>query len=234
MAQATVQADNVSKRFGPVTALRDVSLTASAGQTTVLFGANGAGKSTLLNIISGVTASFTGTVTIAGLDVRKRDDSDRAVVGYVGHDSLLYDDLSGRENLRFYSRLYRVRDANQIEVLLARVGMIDHASKPVRSLSRGMKQRVSIARALLHQPKVLLLDEPFSGLDESAIDVLLSLLVEHTADGGTAIVATHQVERGVQMADHVVVLNRGSVAGAFADGVAVSEVRRLYRGEEIR
>ncbi|MDH3198128.1 MAG: heme ABC exporter ATP-binding protein CcmA [Candidatus Krumholzibacteria bacterium] len=223
--------EHVTKRFGRLTALRSVDLTVRPGECTVLFGRNGAGKSTLLHIVAALIRSYEGRVAVFGEDLRAGGERSRRALGLVSHDSYLYNDLTALDNLRFYARLYGARDAEaRARALLARFDLEAKARSTVRELSRGMKQRLSLARAVLHEPRLLLLDEPFTGLDEPACATLAGMLGEFVAHGGAALLTTHDVERGLEVAQRVAVLERGAIAfEAPAAGLDAAAFRHRYR-----
>jgi heme ABC exporter ATP-binding subunit CcmA len=204
--------EGVAKRFGKTTALRSVSFSLGQGEFLTIFGHNGAGKSTLLNIVASLIRAFDGEIQLFGENVSKADERTRRSVGFMSHDSFLYADLTARENLVFYGRLYSLDDpAGAAESMLARVKLEEKSNDVVRDLSRGMKQRLSLGRAFLHSPKLLLLDEPYTGLDETACLNLNRMLSEFTDDGGTVLMTTHDIERGFRVADRVLVLDRGRI-----------------------
>jgi heme exporter protein A len=198
--------------YGRQRALAGVDLTLRAGETVALLGPNGAGKSTLVGILATLTAPSTGEVRYGG--VRAGDDDElRRAIGVIAHESLCYGDLTGRENLEFFARLYSVANARQhVAALLARVGLEDAAGRPARTYSRGMMQRLAVARALVHQPQLLLADEPFTGLDRSGVELLATLLAEERARGCIMVVVTHDFDAVAPLIDRVVVLARGRIA----------------------
>lgn len=199
------------KRYGGTTALAGVDVAAAGGECLALFGHNGAGKTTLLKILAGLARPSGGRVEM-GDGTRAGTPRARRRLGFLSHDTLLYDELTGRENLLFYARLYALTDVRRLAgVALAWAGLEAHADLPVGSYSRGMQQRLALARATLHDPEVLLLDEPFTGLDPGAARVLTRSLAELRAAGKTVILTTHDIEAGYRLADRVVVLRRGRV-----------------------
>lgn len=207
--------ERVGKRFGRLVALESVSLELRPGDFLTLFGRNGAGKSTLLFIVASIIRSYTGGVHLFGEDIRKSPDKTRSAVGLLSHDSFLYNDLTCRENLLFYGKLYRLdRIAERAERMLERVGLGIKSRVAARELSRGMKQRLSLARAFLHEPKLLLLDEPYTGLDEIARETLDSMLHEFVDGEGTVLMTTHDVERGLKMCNRAAILEGGSILRA--------------------
>ena len=202
----------VTKTFGATVALRAIDLDVPAGSYVALMGANGAGKSTLLKIVAGLAVPTKGTVTIAGVEMRRAGPRLRAQVGVVAHESMLYPDLSGRENLRFHAKLFGVRDAEtaigETSTLLGVDRVLD---RPVRALSRGTKQRVALTRALLHRPSVILLDEPYTGLDEAASAALSSLLEDLATPDRVVLVTVHDVARAISGPRRLLVLSDGRV-----------------------
>lgn len=217
----------LTKSFGRTRALSNVGLRVPWGCALALFGPNGAGKSTLLRILATLSAPDAGDVRVAGLNQRKEPGRVRAVIGYVGHQTLLYDDLSAAENLHFYARLYGVTDAvSRVGELLTDVGLADRAGQRTRTLSNGMQKRLSLARALLHRPSVLLLDEPETGLDQQGVE-LLERVVRGVAEAGACVAfTTHDIERGLALADRVAVLAAGRlVIDQAVDGLGAEAVR---------
>jgi heme ABC exporter ATP-binding subunit CcmA len=192
--------------------LRDVSFELPWGTTLALLGHNGAGKSTLLRTLATLVRPERGTLRIAGFDRATHPARIRAAVGFVGHQPLLYDELTSTENLRFYAKLYRLPDAaSRVREALAMVGAEGYGGQRVRTLSNGMQKRVAIARALLHRPAVLLLDEPETGLDAAGL-IMLDAAVHAVRDGGASVVmSTHSAERGLALGDRLLVLARGRV-----------------------
>ena len=206
----------VRKDYGDRAVLRGVDLQLPWGEVAALFGDNGAGKTTLLRIAAGLTRPDAGEVRIGGRRVHGRGGAARRLIGFAGHQTLLYNDLSCRENLLFYARLYRVKDAPaRIAAALAQVNLSERADRRVRTLSHGMQKRLSMARAMLHRPAVLLLDEPESGLDAASADTLGRLLREWAAAGRTALLTTHRVETGQAWADRALRLSHGRLTDSY-------------------
>jgi len=210
---AAIAARGLEKRFGPVVALRSVDLEVPAGSTLALLGPNGAGKSTLLRLLAGLARPSAGTLRVGRADIDRRRARGR--VGYIGHATFLYPALSARENLIFAARLHGVRDPRaRADALLAAQGLEPAADRPAGSFSRGMAQRLAIARGLVHEPEILLLDEPFTGLDPAAAERLTGQLTRLRAGGRTLVLVTHELARVSRLADAAVVLARGRVVHA--------------------
>jgi heme ABC exporter ATP-binding subunit CcmA len=208
---SAVAVDGVWKFYGDYPALRDIRLEAAPGTCLALIGRNGAGKTTLLRIIAGFSRPGRGRVRIGGGE--PRDTETRRQVGFIGHGISVYDELSALENLTLYGRLYGLADPPRAaRVWLERTGLARVANGLVREFSRGMRQRLAVARAFLHEPRVLLLDEPFTALDDKAIAVLSGLLRETLAAGKTVVMSTHQLREALELATHVALLTRGQLA----------------------
>ena len=189
----------------------NVSLSAAPGACLALIGRNGAGKTTLLRTIAGFSRPGKGKITIFGNS--PRDTETRRLMGFIGHGISVYDELSALENLTLFGKLYGLADPKKSALeWLERTGLERVKDGLVREFSRGMRQRLAVARAFLHGPKVLLLDEPFTALDDRAIAVLQRLLREALADGKTIVMSTHQLREALELATHVALLNRGQVA----------------------
>ena len=205
-----IRVRGLKKSFGDRWALRGVDLDVAGGECLALIGPNGAGKTTLLRILSTLTRPSAGTVSVAGQDLNAGATEIRRSVGFLSHQPLLYEDLTAQENLRFYGRMYDVRGPEErIAVLLRKVGLESSAQDLVRTFSRGMKQRLAIARALLHDPPVLLMDEPYTGLDQRAAETLDSVLRDAGAASRTIVLTTHDLERGIRLSQRAALLVGG-------------------------
>ncbi|HEX7023549.1 MAG TPA: heme ABC exporter ATP-binding protein CcmA [Gemmatimonadales bacterium] len=216
-----LQATSVERRFGAARVLRGISLAVRPGECHLVVGPNGAGKSTLLRILSGLARPTGGTVTIGGMDPA-RDPGARRTVGLLSHQTHLYDDLTAVENLAFAGRLYGLADpAGAARERLAAFGLADRGAEPLRRLSAGMVQRVAIARALLHGPGIILLDEPFTGLDPLATERVTTLLAAQLAAGRAVVLVSHEVHEAWPLATHAHALVRGvwALSGAAEGGV---------------
>jgi len=198
-----VAADRIWKYFGDYPALRGVDLEVSKGSCLALLGRNGAGKTTMLRILANLSRPSKGEIRIEG------------AIGYLGHGIGVYDDLSAFENLILFGQLQGVTHPAEAAIeALKRVGLDRVRDGMAREFSRGMRQRLAVARAFLHHPEVLLLDEPFTSLDDKAIAVLQSLLADALAEGSTIIMSTHQIREAMELATHVALLERGKIAFA--------------------
>src|SRR5947209_11079303 len=209
---------------GRVVALDDVTFTLDAGQTLAVFGPNGAGKTTLLKVLAGLIRPDAGRATVAG---------GRGAIGWIGHQSHLYGHLTVRENLLFWAALYNVPAATRAQRaadVMQRLGIAEHAERAVWALSRGLAQRAAIAKALIHEPRVLLLDEPFTGLDLAAAAELRALLAALRGAGRALVLATHNVDEGAELATDVAFQLRGRfVQYAPRAGRGSAEIAEAYR-----
>jgi ABC-type multidrug transport system ATPase subunit len=206
-----VAAEDVWKYYGDYAALREIKLAVEPSSCVALLGRNGAGKTTLLRIIAGLSKAGRGRVSIFGKDAR--DPETRRRVGVLGHGISVYEELSALENLMLFGRLYGLGNPRAAATFwLERVGLAQVRDGLVREFSRGMRQRLAIARAVVHGPDVLLLDEPFTSLDDRAIAVLQTLVREALSFGCTIVLSTHQLREALELATHVALLTRGRLA----------------------
>jgi heme exporter protein A len=206
---ADIELVGVARSFGPLTALVGVDLAIPTGSSVALMGNNGAGKTTLLRVIAGLSSPTAGLVRIAGIDRRRAGPGLRALIGYVGHESMLYGDLTVRENLAFHASLHDLPPA-VVEAAAARFDVAHALDRPARVLSRGNRQRAALARAFLHEPAILLLDEPYTGLDLESADRLTGLLDHLHRSGHTVVMSVHDAPHAAH-AERLVVLSRGRV-----------------------
>jgi heme exporter protein A len=221
-----IELEGVGRAYGERTALAGVTLTLEPGRTLAVFGANGAGKTTLLRILATLLRPHAGRARVLGRDLPADGWAVRGRIGLLAHDPLLYRELSARENLRFHARLHGVGE-ERMKALLEQVGLSARADEPVRTLSRGMAQRVAICRAALHQPELLLLDEPLAHLDPGAAEAVEPLIGRNA--GPTRVVISHDVEHGLAEADAVLGLRAGRPEIVAARGeVSETDVRALY------
>ncbi|HET9721175.1 MAG TPA: ABC transporter ATP-binding protein [Solirubrobacteraceae bacterium] len=223
---AAIELDGLTRHFGERTALREVSVTVPAGSTLAVLGRNGAGKSTLLRVLATLLRPHAGRAALFGEELPKRAWAVRGRVGLLGHDPLLYRDLSGRENLRYHARLHAVA-VERVEEVLDAVGMARRGEDPVRSLSRGMVQRLAVARAVLHRPDLLLLDEPRSNLDPGG-SALLEPLIGRSAPV-TRVLTSHDPRSALGEADLVLALRNGAAAYVGPpDGISDAMLAEVY------
>ncbi len=221
-----IELEDLGRAYGERTALAGVTLTLEPGRTLAVFGANGAGKTTLLRILATLLKPHAGRARVLGRDLPADGWAVRGRIGLLAHDPLLYRELSARENLQFHARLHGVAEA-RVERLLEQVGLRARADEPVRTLSRGMAQRVAICRVALHEPELLLLDEPLANLDPGAAEAVEPLIGRNA--GPARVVISHDVEHGLDEADMVLGLRAGraEIVAARSD-VAEADVRALY------
>jgi heme exporter protein A len=214
VVEAAIELENLERRYGERVALAGVSLRLEQGQTLAVLGGNGAGKTTLLRVLAGLLRPHGGRARVLGAKLPAERWKLPAQVGYLGHEPLLYRDLSGRENLRYHARLHGVAE-ERVATVLEQVGMERRAEDPVRELSRGMLQRLAVARAVLHDPPLLLLDEPRANLDPAAAELLEPLIGR--ASGRTRVLVSHDVAGALGEADVVLRLKRGQPVSGDED-----------------
>ena len=211
-ARRSIETKGLTKSFGSQKALRDISLAIGEGEQLVVFGPNGAGKTTLIKILATLQRPSGGNAWINGIDIRSNPVQIRQCVGIVSHQTFLYNDLTVYENLKFYGKMYDVSDLEErIHSVTDYVQLGPRLHDRTGTLSRGLQQRASIARAIIHNPAVMLLDEPEVGLDAQAIDLMRQFLDTFAAGGGAAVITTHNLERGLELSDRAVILNRGRI-----------------------
>jgi heme exporter protein A len=225
-----IQIRNLVKAFGHRVVLRGIDLVINEGEFVTLMGANGAGKTTLLHIIATLSKPTAGEIAINGYRLQDSANQLRRFIGLVSHKTLLYDDLTAAQNLHFYARMYDVPEAShRVETVLTQVGLRSRQNDPVRTYSRGMQQRLAIARAILHNPPILLLDEPDTGLDQHATDMLGELLQAVDITHRTILMTTHNLERGLSLGNRVVILAKGKIGyDALRQDTNVTDLRQRY------
>ena len=232
-----IEVRGLSKSYGRTQVLRDLALQIPWGQTLTVLGPNGSGKTTLIKTLATLAKPDAGEIHIAGIPLRGGGVRVRRAIGVVTHEPLLYDGLTGAENLRFFARMFALdRIEERIITVAERMGVSDRLDARVGTLSHGMRRRFSIARALLHSPPVLIMDEPESGLDQRALTLLEDLIADDTNPVRTILMTTHNFERGIALADHVAILSHGHIAYDGApDAVATrAEYERLAAVSESR
>ncbi|MBL7958729.1 heme ABC exporter ATP-binding protein CcmA [bacterium] len=208
-----IDISNITKLYGRFRALDNLDLKISANDFVAILGRNGAGKTTLLKIVATLLKPTGGEVHINGHNIRKDSFVILQQMGMVSHQTYIYSDLTAKENLSFYAKFYDVENpAARIQNLLEKVGLAHRSDESVRRFSRGMQQRLSIARALLHNPRILLLDEPYTGLDQKACEFLDTILLDYHQAGNCILVVTHDIERIAGIAKRAVVFDKGKVA----------------------
>lgn len=208
-----ISINNLQKKFGRKKVLNNLNLEVDEGEFLVIFGPNGAGKTTLIKILSTLSRPSSGNVIINGFDLNEEPIDIRNSIGVVSHNPFLYDDLSLKENLIFYSKMYGIKnDEKAIKNLVDEVGLLHRLNDRVGEFSRGMKQRASVARVIIHNPPVLLLDEPYTGLDFKAWDILTNILMKFYKDGKTIFLITHNVELGYKIGKRFAILVNGKLA----------------------
>lgn len=225
-----IQVSGLYKRYGRKSVLRGVEMSVEAGQVMALLGDNGAGKSTLLRIISGLAKADRGEILLDGLSLQQVGHELRRYIGLVSHAPLLYDSLSAEENLAFFAAMYDIQEpAARIASILQDVDLWTRRRDPVRTYSRGMVQRLAIGRAILHNPPVLLLDEPDTGLDQSSAQMLHELIQSLGADNRAVLLSTHNLDRAVEWADSVSLLVGGKIVYQEATAeLSSAQLRQTY------
>ncbi len=219
----------LSRSFGNQRVLKGIDLDINRRESVVIFGPNGAGKTTLIKILATIMNPSSGRITVNGLDLRENALEIRRLIGIVTHQTFLYGNLTARENLEFYARMYDIPDRrDRIEELVEMVGMAHRMDHRVSTFSRGMQQRLSIARALLHRPAIMLLDEPETGLDQAANDMLWKALRHYEGGAPTIVLTTHSLERGLEQCHRLLILVEGQIAFQGSN-LGLDELKRIYR-----
>ncbi|UCH37355.1 MAG: ABC transporter ATP-binding protein [Candidatus Bathyarchaeota archaeon] len=233
MSAKLIELRNISKKYGYVYALRDVNLTIHYGEIFGLLGPNGSGKTTLLRILATQTSPTQGSVKIHGFDAATQGIEIRRRIGYIAHDSLLYKDLSGEENVKFYVQFYPHSSKQELHVRLDRtlrlLNITQWRHEPIKNLSAGLVKRFDLTRAILHNPLILLLDEPFSGLDIESVQILCRYL-QQVRGNKTVFISTHNVEQARQLCDRIALLKKGRIQRICnASDVSNSNLLDLYK-----
>jgi len=208
----TIEVKRLTKSFGTHLALRGIDVAVKQGESVVIFGPNGAGKTTLIKLLATIMNPSSGEIFINGFNLKKNAEQARRSIGVITHQTFLYSNLTAYENLQFYSKMYDVPDTKErIYQVATMVEMVSRLHDRTGTFSRGMQQRLSIARALLHNPAILLLDEPETGLDQQAISILRAALQMEENEKRTIILTTHSLERGLELCNRLLILNHGRI-----------------------
>lgn len=228
-----ISARGIRKSFGKHKALRNIDLELKKGESLAIFGPNGAGKTTLLKVLSTIITPTKGDVTINDIDIKKDPSRARELIGVISHESYLYDELTARENLHFFGNMYGMEKyllEKRITELLEQVDLQKRADDRVGAFSRGMKQRLSIARALVHRPVILFMDEPYTGLDQRSAEGFENVLRILDKDGVTKVMVSHNIERAIQLCDRLMIMDRGEIVyHSTAEKIdSVDEFKRTY------
>ena len=225
-----IEVKGLCKAFGRTPVLRDLDLEVPWGEVLTILGPNGSGKTTLIKILATLTRSDSGTVRVGGLDVTRRGQRVRRLIGVVTHDTLLYDDLTGYENLKFFARMFGLdRIDERVFDVVERMGVSSRLHQRVGTLSHGLKKRFTIARALLHDPAILLMDEPESGLDQEALALMEDIITDKTIPHRTVIMTTHNLERGLALGQRMAILSKGRIAYQESlEAVGAATLREAY------
>jgi len=225
-----IEVQGLTKSFGERLALRSIDLRVSRGEHLVIFGPNGAGKTTLVKILATLVKPSSGSVRLDGIDIRDKSARIRRKISLVSHQTFLYDDLTIYENLKFYGKMYDVMDLEpKIREVIAWVQLESRLHDRVGTLSHGLQQRASIARAILHNPSILLLDEPEVGLDPHAGAMIRDMLSSINGGSRTVVMTTHNLERGLELSDNVVILNKGKIVyQASKHEIGTTDFQQVY------
>ena len=225
-----VRIEALTKRFGFTWALNGIDLTLDRGEFLALFGPNGAGKSTLIRILSTLMRPTSGRVTLLGHELENQGEALRRSIGVLAHNPLLFNNLTAYENLKFYGQMFEVRDLkDRIDELLVDVGLMEHRDRLIENFSRGMLQRLAIARAIIHAPRLLLLDEPYTGLDRSGFSFLTRTLKAFLSGGNTIIMTCHDFALGLELCTRAAILNNGHLVYYGDPSTLVDSFESLYQ-----
>ncbi|MFQ6135855.1 MAG: heme ABC exporter ATP-binding protein CcmA [Candidatus Hydrothermarchaeales archaeon] len=222
-----IEVTQLRKKFGDFVAIDGVDLSVNAGESFALLGPNGAGKTTLIKILCTLLRPTSGTVKIDDYDIVEDEEEIKRRIGVVSHNSFLYDELSARENLEFYENLYGISDSDKINSLLEMANLLFRADDPVGTFSRGMKQRLAIIRSLLHDPELLLLDEPTTGLDVKSKRAFYRMIKDQNEKGKTILLATHHLDEAEKLCQKAAIIDQGKIIRSGAIAEIKSEVESL-------
>jgi ABC-type multidrug transport system ATPase subunit len=237
MSERQIIAKDINKSFGRLKVLNGINLTINQGDIFILFGSNGAGKTTFVKILSTILLPDSGELSLFGERVKRRSKEIKARIGFMSHEPYLYKELTAWENLNFYANLFSIKDKKErIEGLLKEVGLYHRSHDRVGSFSRGMKQRLSLARAILHSPDIIFMDEPYTGLDIKAQEILNNLIVKLNQKGKTFFLITHDVGKGFEIANRSGILSKGQIVYEVERGEKESflgKYNEIIKGEII-
>lgn len=225
-----IEVQKLEKKFGYKTVLRKMDLSLIKGEFLALFGPNGAGKTTLIHILCALMQPSAGRAWVAGFDTRDDRQAVSRTVGVISHQPYLYPHLTAFENLKFYGTMYGVERLNErIEQLIAMVGLEAVADERVQNFSRGMQQRLSVARAIIHGPAILLLDEPYTGLDQHGAETLRQILLHFRSEGKTIVMTSHDLNKGLELCHRAAILNSGRlIYNEYLTGAAGEDFKQIY------
>jgi len=229
-SEVMVEVRGLTRSFGKIVALDKLDLVIREGEFLTVFGPNGAGKTTLIGILSALVKPTSGQILFSGRSIQSNSNQLRRSIGVIEHQPLLYTQLTARENLRFFARMYGIdRPGKRIDEVLGAIDLLHRSHDLAGTFSRGMTQRLSIARAMLHEPSIYLLDEPYSGLDQHSADALRDLLARLREQGKTILMTTHNLERGFELSDRNIIMIKGRVEFDKASaGTDVEVIRKAY------
>ncbi|CRK84086.1 heme ABC exporter ATP-binding protein CcmA [Neobacillus massiliamazoniensis] len=211
-----IEVKKLTKQADNKLILRGVDLSINKGETVAILGPNGAGKSTLLKVLATLIKPTSGDIKINGLELKKNHIAIKKILGYLPHSSLLYDHYSPLENLVFFGNIYGVKDVEKrAKELVKEVGLSFFLNEPVKNFSRGMIQRIAIARAIVHEPEILLLDEPHTGLDQGAISILNTVILSMKKKGTTTLMVTHDFKQAAEICDRIIIVKNGKIVDDF-------------------
>lgn len=225
-----VEVTGIEKSFGNIRVLEGIDLKVKKGEFLTIIGPNGAGKTTLLKILSTLMKPSSGEGRIVGFDLKQEEENLRREIGMLSHYTFLYENLTAYENIKFYGRLYQVKNIEkEIKRVIEEVGLEDRLHDTVRTFSRGMKQRLSIARSIIHDPSLLLLDEPYTGLDRWSVKKFKDILKRFHGRGKTIIMTTHNLSFSLELGDRVIILSLGKIVHELpVGGISLLELENLY------
>lgn len=211
-----IEIKRLTKQADSKLILRGIDLSIKKGETVAILGPNGAGKSTLLKVLATLIKPTSGAIKVNGMDLKKNRLEIKKILGYLPHSSLLYDHYSPLENLVFFGNLYGVKNAEKRAIELVKdVGLSFFLNEPVKNFSRGMIQRIAIARAIVHDPEILLLDEPHTGLDQGAISILNNVILSMKEKGTTTLMVTHDFKQAAEICDRIIIVKSGKIVDDF-------------------